>query len=411
MGQWNRRYRPGRRRNYNYQEPPPSPPRTQPLPYGRSENGVPSWQIDFCYLNGVTWDKISAAKKFMYCHDSVLKWDDVAGEEAFHHARRRYYEKSNGLPCEGSSPDPDMYIGKVDWNSYINPELISDLDRAYFNPDDEGKSGKWGTNSKESSSWSLVHNDKNNGRGNPWESNVVQGIGGSKSLLDPWEQYGADDKNANEGENPWESNPVQGTGRVKSFIDPWERDCTDDKSINKGENFWERNRAQGAGNLKSHVDPWEQYCVEVDKSISNNAWRDSGDDSSLWNRGQSQNMHSSPHFRANQHQQCAGYIQMKGPGHVGYNSWQRNDRGNDLPINAYSNDRIRSDWGNSSERKKATEFANDDSRRWGFRGQNRGGREGYDGCRKREGSMQHKSRKKSLRLQSNDYGNSYQWRN
>ncbi|GAA0187205.1 hypothetical protein LIER_34493 [Lithospermum erythrorhizon] len=413
MGQWNRRYRVGggRKKHYNYQQPPPSPPRTQPLPYGRSENGVPSWEIDFCYLSGVTWHKISTAKKFMLCHDSVMKWNDVGGEEAFRNAKRRYWEKINGLPCKDSSPDPEMYIGKVDWDSYIDPELMLDIDQAYFNPDDEGRSEKFYNNSKEDSSYSLARNDKNfHEEENPWDSNIVQGTSELKSCIDPWEQYAADDKNTDKGQNTWESNPVQGTGEVKSLIDPWEQYCTEKMCINNREDPWESNAVQGAEKLKSNVDPWERHCVEVDRSINKNAWRDSKDKSSLWNRGQSQNMLNSPHIRGTQLQLCADYAQTKGRGYVGYNSWSSNQKGKDFPVNASSNDRPWRDCWNNSERK-FSEYANDDSRRSGFRGQNRGGRERYDGCRKREGPMQHESRNKNFKSQANDYGTSYRWRN
>ncbi|KAG9157677.1 hypothetical protein Leryth_014187 [Lithospermum erythrorhizon] len=403
MGKWNQRYRIGRRKNYNYQEPPPSPPRTQPSPYGRSENGVPSWEIDFCYLSGVTWHKISTAKKFMFCHDSVLKWNDFAGEEAFHNARRRYWEKINGLPYEDCSPDPDMYIGKVDWNSYIDPELMLDLDREYFNPNDVEKSEKSDTNSKGASSCLLVQNDKNANEGeNPWDFNIVLGTREHKSSIDLWEQYAANDKNTSKVKKIWESNPVRGTGEVKSSVDLWEQYCIENKSIDKGDNFWVSNRVQGTGKQKSSVDPWEQYYVEVEQSKSNNAWRDSIDESSLWHRSRSQNIHSSPHVRGNQHQKCAGYIQTKGTEYVGYNSWQSNQRGNDFPFNATSNDRLQGNRWNNSERREFSEFANDGSRRSGLGGKNRGGRGWYDGCRKREGSMQHVSRNKSSRFQDND---------
>ncbi|KAJ6921780.1 transducin family protein [Populus alba x Populus x berolinensis] len=68
-------------------------------------------------------------KKLMYLYENVVKWNDSAGEEAFHNAKNRFWAEINGLPCNISLPDPDIYIDEIDWNSSVDPELLLDLDR------------------------------------------------------------------------------------------------------------------------------------------------------------------------------------------------------------------------------------------------------------------------------------------
>lgn len=65
----------------------------------------------------------------MYLYENVVQWNDSAGEEAFHNAKNRFWAEINGLPCDISLPDPDIYIDEIDWNSNIDPELLLDLER------------------------------------------------------------------------------------------------------------------------------------------------------------------------------------------------------------------------------------------------------------------------------------------
>lgn len=74
-------------------------------------------------------------KKFVHLYDNVVKWDDSAGEEAFHNAKKRFLAKMHGIPCDMSLPNPDLYIDEVDWDSEVDPELLLDLDREYTIPD------------------------------------------------------------------------------------------------------------------------------------------------------------------------------------------------------------------------------------------------------------------------------------
>lgn len=90
---------------------------------------VPSWEKKFCTVVGsVPWRKLLESKKFIHLYDKVLKWNDCAGEEAFINAKNRFWAQINGLPCDISLPDPDIYIDKVDWNSNVDPELLLDLE-------------------------------------------------------------------------------------------------------------------------------------------------------------------------------------------------------------------------------------------------------------------------------------------
>ncbi|KAK9289436.1 hypothetical protein L1049_007591 [Liquidambar formosana] len=66
---------------------------------------------------------------------TVVKWNDSAGEEAFHNAKNRFWAKINGLPCDLPFPDPDIYIDEIDWNPNIDPELVLDLEREPIDPD------------------------------------------------------------------------------------------------------------------------------------------------------------------------------------------------------------------------------------------------------------------------------------
>ncbi|KAF2308140.1 hypothetical protein GH714_035633 [Hevea brasiliensis] len=49
------------------------------------------------------------------------------------------FGKINGLHCDISLPDPDIYIDEIDWNSNIDPELYLDLEREPKYPDEKDK--------------------------------------------------------------------------------------------------------------------------------------------------------------------------------------------------------------------------------------------------------------------------------
>lgn len=112
----------------------------QDMPVTRSQNNkpppgswqptVPSWEKKFCTSVGfIPWRKLLETKSSMYLYDNIVKWNDSAGEEAFHNAKNRFWAAINKLPCDITLPDPDIYIDEVDWNSQIDPELLRDLER------------------------------------------------------------------------------------------------------------------------------------------------------------------------------------------------------------------------------------------------------------------------------------------
>ncbi|KAF8403727.1 hypothetical protein HHK36_011831 [Tetracentron sinense] len=104
---------------------------------------VPAWEKKFCFLVGsIPWGKLLETKKVMSYHENVVQWNDSAGEEAFNNAKKRFWAEINGLPCNISLPDPDIYIDEVDWNSEIDPELLLDLDKKPVVSDEEEKDSK-----------------------------------------------------------------------------------------------------------------------------------------------------------------------------------------------------------------------------------------------------------------------------
>ncbi|TKY62658.1 hypothetical protein E2542_SST12516 [Spatholobus suberectus] len=99
---------------------------------------VPAWEKKFCSsIGSVPWRKLVESKKYMHLFENVVNWDDSAGKEAFDNAKMRYWAEINGIPCNVSLPDPNMYIDNVDWNAIVDPELILDLEREVKFPSEE----------------------------------------------------------------------------------------------------------------------------------------------------------------------------------------------------------------------------------------------------------------------------------
>ncbi|XP_039127899.1 uncharacterized protein LOC120263982 [Dioscorea cayenensis subsp. rotundata] len=61
-------------------------------------------------------------------YKKVQEWDDSAGLEAFQNANFCQWAKINNCQCNIPLPDPDMYIDDVDYDVFIDPELVADLD-------------------------------------------------------------------------------------------------------------------------------------------------------------------------------------------------------------------------------------------------------------------------------------------
>ncbi|VVB05404.1 unnamed protein product [Arabis nemorensis] len=138
MGKWNHRSRFSRRRSPSrwYSERPSS------SGYG-GDDGIPIWEKKFCEVIGsVPWQKVVEASTFKsWYQGNVTTWNDSACEETFRNEKKRFWSQVNGVHCDVSLPDPNLYISEVDWDTYIDPELIRDLEKAYFAPPDDVNTG------------------------------------------------------------------------------------------------------------------------------------------------------------------------------------------------------------------------------------------------------------------------------
>lgn len=247
------------------------------LPADILKSSLLSWEEKFCILAGVSWEKVVAAKKYIYCYDNVFKWNDTAGKDALFNAKERFWAMINGLPCDAPVPDPDMYIDKIDWNSKINPGLISDLDKEYFNPDEADNSAPDPT---------AGRNEKNIGNGeNPWESYCVQNTKDLKDVAQDWNSWGLKSKIV---ENPWEQRYVNDNGALKdnkwenSGVNSW--GCnqglnnirqSNNLSISCGWNNWDTSFNKSR-DVYNNVNSWN---TQPEEALKDRRWRDCGDNS------------------------------------------------------------------------------------------------------------------------------------
>ncbi|CAA3011236.1 Hypothetical predicted protein [Olea europaea subsp. europaea] len=67
-------------------------------------------------------------KKFIHLYNNVLEWNDSAGEEAFRNAKKRFWAKRQGLPCDALLPDPDLYIDEINWSLEIDAEVLLEFE-------------------------------------------------------------------------------------------------------------------------------------------------------------------------------------------------------------------------------------------------------------------------------------------
>ncbi|EOA25709.1 hypothetical protein CARUB_v10019062mg [Capsella rubella] len=178
MGKWNHRSRFRRRR---------SPERwySERHSSSSSDDGIPVWEKRFCEVIGsVPWQKVVEAADFKSWYSgNVITWDDSACEETFHNEKKRFWSRVNGLRCDVSLPDPDLYISEVDWDTFIDPELIRDLETAYFAPPDDVEVGfKRGWRDKNWSGCELEPVEES-----PWEgSDKVQDVNTLENKSNGW---------------------------------------------------------------------------------------------------------------------------------------------------------------------------------------------------------------------------------
>lgn len=281
----------------------------------------------------------------MYCHSNVLNWNDSAAEEAFQNAKKRYWAKLNSLPCDISLPDPDTYVDQVDWNPCIDPELIKEIDGAFFAlPDEEQEnviknkrtktsvSGEnpWEYTDKplsrvlenKTQGWNQLdcHNDSGNvdNTDNPWESSITREKGG---LTD----------------NAWEGGHVKSWGRNEgrdrhNQCRDWNSGCSrKDKGWGKvRDSSWCQ---QQSNNLANIGHSWEDKSNQQNVTPKNTGWRNSGANLSRWKQQEKADVSRNSQFRQNYGgwtAQNQSYQMREGSNRhdLGYNGsqFQRDDR-------------------------------------------------------------------------------------
>lgn len=333
------------------------------------QDGIPLWEKKYCTkIGSVPWQKIVDSKKSMYCHSNVHNWNDSAAEEAFQNAKKRYWARINNLPCDISLPDPDSFIEQIDWNPYIDPEQIKELDKAFFVlPDEEQgdatKNKRTKTSVNDEDAWKPT--------GTPL-SRVLENK--------EWNQEGYHDDSGNmdNTDNPWECSVTRQNGRLTDNDNPWECSVTPQNG-GLTDNSWKGDHAQSWG--------W-------------NEGRDHDNQCRDWNSGFSQ--------------------KDKGWGKVGCSSWSQ-QQSNDWA--SFSNS-----WGCKSSQQNVTPV----NTGWGNRGANVSGwkqQENTDlsrdlqfkrnngGCsawnqsyQRREGSFRHNSGYNSSQFQRDDRETGNYWR-
>ncbi|OAY43247.1 uncharacterized protein LOC110619953 [Manihot esculenta] len=205
-------------------------------PQGSWQPTVPSWEKRFCYSVGlVPWRKLLETKKSMYLYENVVKWNDSAGEEAFHNAKNRFWAKINGLPCDISLPDPDIYIDEIDWNSNIDPELYLDLEREPKYPHNKENGEEvviFGSCLLPNQSFSCT------GWGEAEEDFQQKA---APAVLDPL--YEDCDQKANNG-NPWKGNVSQ--SNVAAIDNEWENCWNGSHGCKNNYDDWNNKYNQGS---------------------------------------------------------------------------------------------------------------------------------------------------------------------
>ncbi|KAJ0095688.1 hypothetical protein Patl1_17067 [Pistacia atlantica] len=258
MGNW--RNRPPRR-FFNRQRVPKSPPEYEkdPSSSGYFEDGIPLWEKKFCSLIGsVPWQKVVHAKKFMYSNN-VLNWDDIAGKEAFHNAKNRFWAEINGFPCDISLPDPDIYIDEINWDPDIDPELIKDLESVYFAPNDGENNGK----------------SDNNMQGRDTLKDEAQD--GNQ-----WDNSNNNSKNIYQDGNPWERSFTQGDEAVNAECNEALKSNAWGSCGNKSRG-WDQgvNHVKQFSNWDNSASSWEHSCQGVYPVTDNKVWHDIGNNSGM----------------------------------------------------------------------------------------------------------------------------------
>ncbi|GER25828.1 DNA repair protein recA-like protein [Striga asiatica] len=150
-------------------------------------------------------------KKFMHLYENVLNWDDSAGEEALLNAKKRYWARINGLPCNLLPPDPDLYIDKIDWDSEVDntghwpefePEFTGDHEPVVifgdsFFANQSYSLGGWGDAEENDKNNTKSHNNQgdddwgqNRDRDSPFDNGPAFGSAGCSNNDLGWDYLG-----------------------------------------------------------------------------------------------------------------------------------------------------------------------------------------------------------------------------
>ncbi|WCJ39001.1 hypothetical protein M5689_020024 [Euphorbia peplus] len=403
MGKWNFRRR-SRRSFYNQYKDPASSyydsNKPDPHPPDFTEDGIPPWEKRFCSLIGsVPWQKIINVKEYMICHDNVVNWDDSAGEEAFQTAKKCFWAEITGVPYEHSLPDPDKYNDEINWNPNIDSELIKDLERSFFVPD-EGEddhelecksinkntsnlvstpSEEWNppnnvASDNKSQGWNEWTNDTDNLRNtnDDFHGNNVNQLNDWKNCPlkndnNPWEQSFSEKNKSAQDEDPW--NKVENSKDWHTSGDPWKRH---DWGYDPG-----KETSYQSKDWHSSGDPWKHSSWGYDPG-KEKPWGNSG--RSYWKNDQFDNR------------------KMNNPG----SQWARS--GGTQQVRQWrGSGRNGSGWRRSEDqyREQKDSGSRQPSRSWGTWTESR---------RKREGNHQYATGNKHSRFGESDYQTGHQWR-
>lgn len=235
--------------------------------YYGEEDGIPVWEKRFCEVIGsVPWQKVVEARYFKSCYrGNVITWNDSACEETFHNEKKRFWSQVNGLHCDVSLPDPDLFISEVDWDTFIDPELIKDIERAYFAPPDELMTGfKRG---RGDNSWSVPIEET------PWNgSEKVHEINGLGKKSNGWNLSESVTDHPNDRVSPWEANEiVNDTTSGDKGNDSWE-------NSGQGKDGWDNSgyqnkKAKGSESVPAEeYNPWEAKPICIKEAAKETTW-------------------------------------------------------------------------------------------------------------------------------------------
>ena len=194
-----------------------------------------------------------------------MEWDDSAAREAFDNAKARFLAEINGLRCDISLPDPNLFIDKVDYNAHINPELVADLEKEVpsfmFDCKDEISASK-----SVKTPISASKRDSGEAQGEHISSWDVQ----LDRLIIPTGWGDLEDQAATDSLDAWSKGP-------------WELN---------GSNSNTRKTSAGWGDGNWQAESWNTPKVDLWRSGRDNSWNNSkistwtdGRDNKVWNGG------------------------------------------------------------------------------------------------------------------------------